>query len=85
MIKQTEDYLSLKPIADRSREAASEITDEEIKSIIKDKIREKVDEQIDFSSFGTVIEEMIDNWFEDDDNCMFILDTLKDGVKRRLG
>lgn len=85
MTKQTEDYISLKPIADRFREVAESVTDEEIRQIIKDKIKEKIDDQIDFSSFGNVIEEMIDNWFDDDSNCNFILDALKDSVKRRLG
>lgn len=85
MTKQTEDYLSLKPLAERFREAANRITDEELDYIIRSKIKEQIDEQIDFSSFGTAIEEVIENWFEDNDNCNFILDTLRESVKRRLG
>ena len=85
MTKQTEDYLSLKPLAERFQEAANRITDEELDYIIRSKIKEQIDEQIDFSSFGTAIEEVIENWFEDNDNCNFILDTLRESVKRRLG
>lgn len=84
MTKQTEDYLSLKQLAERFQEAANRITDEELDYIIRSKIKEQIEEQIDFSSFGTAIEETIENWFEDNDNCNFILDTLKESVKRRL-
>lgn len=84
MEKQTEDYLSLKPLAERFQEAANRITDEELGYIIKSKIKEQIEEQIDFSSFGTAIEETIENWFEDNENCNFVLDTLRESVKRRL-
>lgn len=85
MKKQTEDYLSLKPLAERFKEAANKITDEELDYIIRSKIKEQIENQINFSSFGTAIEEVIENWFEDNDNCNFILDTLRESVKRRLG
>ena len=65
MTKQTEDYLSLKPLTERFQEAANRITDEELDYIIKSKIKEQIEKQIDFSSFGTAIEEVIENWFED--------------------
>lgn len=84
MTKQTEDYLSLKPLAERFQEAASRITDEELDYIIKSKIKEQIEKQIDFSSFGTAIEEVIENWFEDNENCNFVLDTLKKSIERRL-
>ena len=85
MTKQTEDYLSLKPLAERFQEAANRITDKELDCIIQSKIKEQIEEQIDFSSFGTAIEETIENWFEDNENCNFVLDTLRESVKRRLG
>ncbi len=85
MTKQTEDYLSLKPLAERFQKAASRITDAELDCIIRSKIKEQIEEQIDFSSFGTAIEETIENWFEDNENCNFVLDTLRESVKRRLG
>lgn len=84
MTKQTEDYLSLKPLAERFKEAANKITDEELDYIIKSKIKEHIEKQIDFSSFGTAIEEVIENWFEDNENCNFVLDTLRESIERRL-
>lgn len=84
MKKQTEDYLSLKPLAERFKEAANRITDEELDYIIRSKIKEQVENQIDFSSFGIAIEETIENWFEDNENCNFILDTLRESIERRL-
>lgn len=84
MTKQTEDYLSLKPLAERFRETANRITDEELDYIIRSKIKEQIESQIDFSSFGTTIEEVIENWFEDNENCNFVLDTLKKSIERRL-
>lgn len=84
MEKQTEDYLSLKPLAERFKEAANRITDEELDYIIRSKIKEQIESQIDFSSFGTTMEEVIENWFEDNENCNFVLDTLMESIERRL-
>lgn len=84
MKKQTEDYLSLKPLAERFQEAANRITDEELDYIIRSKIKEQIEKQIDFSSFGIAIEETIENWFEDNENCNFVLDTLRESIERRL-
>lgn len=84
MTKQTEDYLSLKPLAERFQEAANRITDEELDYIIRSKIKEQIEKQIDFSSFGTAIEEVIDNWFDDNENCNFVLNILKESIERRL-
>lgn len=84
MKKQTEDYLSLKPLAERFKEAANKITDEELDYIIRSKIKEQIENQINFSSFGIAIEETIENWFEDNENCNFILDTLRESIERRL-
>lgn len=84
MTKQTENYLSLKPLAERFKEVANRITDEELDYIIRSKIKEQIEEQVDFSSFGTAIEEVIENWFEDNENCNFVLDTLRESIERRL-
>ena len=84
MTKQTEDYLSLKPLAERFQEAANRITDEELASIIRSKIKEQIEKQIDFSSLGIAMEEIIENWFEDNENCNFVLDTLRESIERRL-
>lgn len=84
MTKQTEDYLSLKPLAERFQEAANRITDEELNCIIRSKIKEQIEEQIDFSSLGIAIEETIENWFDDNENCNFVLDALRESIERRL-
>lgn len=84
MTKQTEDYLSLKPLAERFQEAANRITDEELDCIIRSKIKEQIEEQIDFSSLGIAIEEAVENWFNDNENCNFVLDTLRESIERRL-
>ena len=84
MTKQTEDYLSLKPLAERFQEVANRITDEELDYIIRSKIKEQIENQIDFSSFGIAIEETIENWFEDNENCNFVLDTLRESIERRF-
>lgn len=84
MAKQTEDYLSLKPLAERFQKAASRITDEELDCIIRSKIKEQIENQIDFSSFGIAMEETVENWFDDNENCNFVLDTLKKSIERRL-
>ena len=84
MTKQTEDYLSLKPLAERFQEAANRITDEELDCIIRSKIKEQIEEQIDFSSLGIAIEETVENWLDDNENCNFVLDTLKKSIERRL-
>lgn len=59
MTKQTEDYLSLKPLAERFQKAANRITDEELDYIIRSKIKEQIENQIDFSSFGIAIEKLL--------------------------
>ena len=84
MTKQTEDYVSLKPLAERFRETANRITDKELDCIIRSKIKKQIEEEIDFSSLGIAIEETIENWFDDNENCNFVLDTLKKSIERRL-
>lgn len=84
MAKQTEDYLSPKPLAERFQEAANGITDEELGYIIKSKIEEQIEKQIDLSSFGTAMEEVTENWFEDNENYNFVLDALRESIERRL-
>jgi hypothetical protein len=50
MTQHTENYLILKPIAERFNRVASEITDDDIKYIIKSLMKQKIEEAIDFSS-----------------------------------
>ena len=82
MNKQTEDYISLKPIADRFREAAKSISDDELREIVKDGLRSKVREELDCMEFP--LEEITESWFEDEKNVAWILDSLKKSIENRL-
>lgn len=82
MNKQTEDYISLKPIADRFRKAADSISDDELKEIIKDGLRSKVREELECMELP--LEEIVEAWFEDDDNTLWVLNSLKDSIENKL-
>ena len=82
MEKQTFDYISLKPLADRFKEVAATITDEEIRNIIKAKLEEKVQEQIE--GIDIPLSDMMDDWFGDDSNINWVMDTLKKSIENKL-
>lgn len=82
MEKQTFDYISLKPLADRFKEVATTITDEEIRNIIKAKLAEKVQEQIE--GVDIPLSDMMDDWFGDDSNINWVMDTLKKSIENKL-
>lgn len=82
MNKQTEDYISLKPIADRFREAAKSISNEELREIVKDGLRSKVREDLAFVNLP--LEEITETWFEDENNVEWIINTLKESIENRL-
>ena len=78
MKSQTENYIILKPIAERFNKIANSITDDEIKSLIKDEMREQL-KQINFSS---QIEEIIFNYI--DNNQEDMLDLYKQELKNKF-
>lgn len=82
MNKQTYDYISLKALSDRFREVAATITNDEIKSIIKSQIKEKVKNEL--YSVDIPLSEIVNEWFEDEDNSTWILDTLKKSIENKL-
>lgn len=82
MSKQTEDYISLKPIADRFREVAEPISDDELKDIIKEGLWNKVCEDLDCMDLP--LEEIVEAWFDDDDNTLWVLDSLKASIENKL-
>ena len=82
MNNQTADYISLKPLADRFREAAGSITDDEIKDIIKSKIKEKVEEQID--KIDIPLSEIVEEWFDDDNNILWVMNSIKYSIESKL-
>lgn len=82
MNKQTADYISLKPLADRFRKAAELISDDEIKDIVKSKIEEKVKEQLD--EIEIPLSEIVEKWFEDDENVLWIMKSIKESIENKL-
>lgn len=79
--KQTEDYIKLKPIADRFKEVGMSISDDEIKAIIKEELREQIRNQVEF---GTVINEWTEIWLEDENNCEFVMRCIKDSIQNKF-
>ena len=61
MNEQTENYIILKPIAERFNRVAEEIMDNDIKYIIKETMREQVKKVIDFGRLEDMINEVIED------------------------
>ena len=78
MTQYTENYLILKPIAERFSRVASEITDDDIKYIIKQLMKEKIAEAIDFS----VVQEKLTEWI--DNNSDQVIHAMQDAISERL-
>ena len=78
MTQQSENYLILKPIAERFSRVASEITDDDIKYIIKQVMREKISDALDFS----VVQEKLNDWV--DDNSDKIVHAMQEAIMRRF-
>ena len=78
MTRQTENYLILKPIADRFSRVSAEITDSDIKYMIMEVMKEKISEAIDFS----VVEEKLTEWI--DNNSDQVVHVMQDAIVERL-
>ena len=77
-MKQTENYIVLKPIAERFSKVASEMTDSDIETIIKDVMKERIADIIDFSPITDKISEFIENHEE------IIVHAVLDSIAKRL-
>ena len=77
-MNQTENYIALKPIAERFSKVASEITDSDIEMIIKDVMKERIADVIDFSSITDKISEFVEN------NEELIVHAVLDSIAKRL-
>ena len=77
-MNQTENYIVLKPIAERFSKVASEITDSDIEMIIKDVMKERIADVIDFSSITDKISEFVEN------NEELIVHAVLDSIAKRL-
>lgn len=79
MKEYTENYLILKPIAERFSRVASEISDDDIKYIIKQLMKEKIAEAINFDCVTDILQEWVDN------NSDAIIHAMQDSIAERLG
>ena len=77
-MNQTENYIVLKPIAERFSKVASEISDDDIKLIIKDVVRERIANAINFSEITDKISEFVEN------NEELITHAVLDSIAKRL-
>lgn len=65
MNNQTENYIILKPIAERFNRVANDITDDEIKGLIKYEMGQQL-RKIDFySTISNIVEDYLDEHTED--------------------
>lgn len=81
MSTQIQDYIKLKPIADRFKEVAASISDEEIKSMIKEELRNQIRDQVEF---GSTIAEWVDTMMEDNDMVELVRDSLTTCIKNKF-
>ena len=79
MTEYTENYLILKPIAERFNRVASEISDDDIKYIIKQVMKEKIANAINFDCVTDVLQEWVDN------NSDTIIHAIQDSIAERIG
>ena len=82
MTKQTQDYVTLKPIAERFKEVAMSITDDEIKSIIKEELRNQIRDQVDF---GYTIGQWVDDMLENDESWVeLVISCMKESIRNKF-
>lgn len=82
MTNQTQDYITLKPIAERFKEVAATISDDEIKSLIKQELREQIRTQVDF---GSTIAQWVEDMLNDDESWVeLVVDCMKESIKNKF-
>lgn len=64
-MNQTENYVILKPIAEKFSRIAKEITDDDIKILIKHTLEEQLKQAVSFSDLRVIVEEYMDEHEED--------------------
>lgn len=82
MTKQTQDYVTLKPITERFKEAAMSISDDEIKAIIKEELRDQIRSQVNFgSTIGQWVEDMLEN---DESWAELVISCMKESIRNKF-
>jgi len=79
MDRQTENYIILKPIAERFNLVAKDISDEDIKYIIKDAMKEQIKGIFDFERLSELTDTYIDE--NEDDIKQMISDSITSRLK----
>jgi len=78
-MKQTEDYITLKPIANRFKEIAMSISDKEIKSLIKTELSNQIKEQV---TLGFDIQSIVEEWVENNED--FVFECIENCLKEKF-
>lgn len=82
MSNQAQDYITLKPIAERFKKVAATISDDEIKSLIKQELREQIRTQVDF---GSTIAQWVEDMLNDDESWVeLVIDCMKKSIKNKF-
>jgi len=82
MSNQTQDYISLKPIAERFKEVAASISNDEIKSLIKEELREQIRNQV---NFGSIISELVETELEKNDKWKdLVLNCMEESIRNKF-
>lgn len=82
MSNQTQDYITLKPIAERFKEVATTISDDEIKSLIKEELREQIRTQVDF---GSTIAQWVEDMLNDDESWVeLVINCMKESIQNKF-
>ena len=77
-MNKTENYITLKPIAERFNSVASCITDEDVEHLIKDELRK----QISAIDFKFVIQDIINEYLDNNEDA--VVDMFKQSISNRF-
>lgn len=81
MNTQTQDYIILKPIAERFKKVADKITDDDIKWLIKDELREQIRTQV---NLGNYVDEIVAEFFEQENMKERIWKLIEENIKEKF-
>lgn len=81
MTDQTQDYIVLKPIAERFKKVADKITDDDIKWLIKDELREQIRTQV---NLGNYVDEIVAEFFEQNDIKEKIWKLIEESIEKKF-
>lgn len=68
-------------IAERFKDVAATISNDEIKSLIKEELREQIRIQV---GFGNTISEWVETYLEDEEMCELVRTCMVDSIKNKF-